>query len=150
MVSPVILSEPLKEHFLKFWVGKRPLALRASRPPFVPWSCRPLPFPFITSLTAFLARLFSRSSSAIVIFCVPRTATAFRFLDPITAPSPHLPAARCKSLITHANLTKFSPPGPIAATRMRSSRCSLRMVSWTSPVILRHKWLAPHISAVLS
>ena len=36
---------------------------------------------------------------------VPRTAMAFKFLLPITAPTPERPAARCRSLTTAANST---------------------------------------------
>ena len=33
---------------------------------------------------------------------VPRTAIAFRFFEPITAPTPERPAARCRSFTTAA------------------------------------------------
>jgi hypothetical protein len=32
----------------------------------------------------------------------PRTATAFRFFEPMTAPTPERPAARCRSLTMQA------------------------------------------------
>src|SRR6056297_869448 len=47
---------------------------------------------------------------------VPFTAIAFRFLEPITAPTPDLPAALSSSFIIAAILLRFSPPGPIANT----------------------------------
>jgi hypothetical protein len=43
----------------------------------------------------------------------PRTAMAFNFFDPITAPIPVLPAASPVSVIRQAKRTKFSPPGPM-------------------------------------
>jgi len=50
---------------------------------------------------------------------VPRTATAFRFFEPITAPTPERPAARCRSLTMAENSTLFSPARPMV--EMRSS-----------------------------
>ena len=44
---------------------------------------------------------------------VPFTAIAFRFLEPITAPVPPLPAERAAVFMTHAIGTRFSPAGPI-------------------------------------
>ncbi len=54
---------------------------------------------------------------------VPRTAIAFRFFDPITAPTPERPAARCRSLTTAAYSTWFSPAPPMLETRTSGS-CS--------------------------
>lgn len=49
---------------------------------------------------------------------MPRTSTAFRFLDPITAPMPVRPAERAyfPSDMTQAMRESFSPAGPIPAT----------------------------------
>src|SRR3989338_6239687 len=44
---------------------------------------------------------------------VPRTAIAFRFFDPITAPQPHLEALWMNSVVILAYLTRFSPAGPM-------------------------------------
>ena len=44
------------------------------------------------------------------------TTIAFKFLDPITAPTPDLPAARSVSFIIAAIRERFSPPGPIFKT----------------------------------
>ena len=51
-----------------------------------------------------------------VISRVPLTATAFRFLEPITAPIPVLPAEFFMPVRIAENLTKFSPAKPILAT----------------------------------
>ena len=48
---------------------------------------------------------------------VPRTAMALRFFEPMTAPTPLRPAARCLSFMMQAKRTSFSPPGPMHATR---------------------------------
>src|SRR6056297_1057740 len=47
---------------------------------------------------------------------VPLTVIALRFLEPITAPTPDLPAALSSSFIIAAILLRFSPPGPIVRT----------------------------------
>ena len=58
---------------------------------------------------------------AICIDLVPRKAIAFKFLEPITAPAPPLPAmpalhgSSSVSIAIDANLTRFSPAGPIVA-----------------------------------
>ena len=49
---------------------------------------------------------------------VPLTATALRFLLPITAPMPVRPMARNSSFIMAANLQSFSPASPMADTRI--------------------------------
>ena len=46
---------------------------------------------------------------------VPRTAMAFRCLEPITAPTPERPKARSMSLTMQANLTPTSPARPMLA-----------------------------------
>jgi len=62
-------------------------------------------------VTAFSARIFFFSkvtfmkafgSRTLDTPLVPRQAIAFRFLLPITAPTPERPAARCRSLTTAA------------------------------------------------
>ena len=50
---------------------------------------------------------------------------AFRFFDPMTAPGPVRPACLPPSLLMLANLTRFSPAGPMQATRVRGPNCFL-------------------------
>ncbi len=47
----------------------------------------------------------------------PVTATAFRFFDPMTAPTPQRAFARLRSLMMAAKRTRFSPAGPMPETR---------------------------------
>jgi hypothetical protein len=56
------------------------------------------------------------------IFPVPLEAMAFRFLEPITAPRPHLPAALLSSAMMLASLTSLSPAGPMVTTEMFVSK----------------------------
>src|SRR5260370_628917 len=67
---------------------------------------------------------------------VPRTATAFRFFEPITAPTPDRPAARCLSLMMQAKRTRFSPAGPMQAMRVFGTPTSSRMPSSGWGVVL--------------
>ena len=67
---------------------------------------------------------FSRSASNVGTACVPRTAIAFRFFDPMTAPGPVRPACLPPSLLMLAKRTRFSPAGPMQATlRLCPKRC---------------------------
>ena len=70
---------------------------------------------------------------------VPRTATALRFLEPITAPMPVRPLARLPMFMIAASRTSFSPDGPIAATSIRGSPSSALTVSTVSVVVLPHR-----------
>ncbi len=88
--------------------------------------------------------------SAIFTGILPRTAIALRRFDPITAPMPVRPATSFRSLAMHANRTRFSPAGPIVATRMRGSPSSARIASSTSPVILPQRRPASRISTAAS
>ena len=54
---------------------------------------------------------------------------ALRFFDPITAPGPVRPAWRPPSLLMLANLTSFSPAGPMQATRVRLPKRALTAAS---------------------
>ncbi len=73
--------------------------------------------PFIRSCIILMNSVNSSGFATFTSF-VPRTATAFRFLDPITAPIPVLPAALNSSFMMEAIRTSFSPASPIADTRM--------------------------------
>ena len=67
---------------------------------------------------------FSRSGSKAGTVCVPRTAMALRFFEPMTAPGPVRPACLPPSLLMLAKRTRFSPAGPMHATlRLYPRRC---------------------------
>ncbi len=66
------------------------------------------------------------SMSATLMVPLPRTAIAFRFLEPMTAPVPVRPAMRPSSLAMQAKRTIFSPAGPMAEMRTSSEPSSLR------------------------
>ena len=70
---------------------------------------------------------------------VPRMATALRFLEPMTAPTPDRPAARCLSFMMQANRTRFSPAGPMQATRALGTPSSARMPSSVADTVLPQK-----------
>ena len=72
---------------------------------------------------------------------VPTTATAFRFFEPITAPTPDRPAARCISFMIAAISTCFSPAGPMHAT-LASSSVSARRASVVSGTHLPQRCVA--------
>ncbi len=65
----------------------------------------------VFSLTTEINLLLSITS---ILLC-PRTTIAFSFLEPITAPTPPLAAARWPLFIMAENFTRFSPAGPIDA-----------------------------------
>ncbi len=71
------------------------------------------PFSLILAFDS-LRSVFNPCGLATATLPVPLTATAFRFLDPMTAPTPDRPAARSLSLIIAAIRDNFSPAGPIA------------------------------------
>ncbi len=74
-------------------------------------------------MAALTERLISRSraGSATLTSPVPRTATAFSFLEPITAPGPPRAAARWPSFMTAAISERCSPAGPMHAARTLGS-----------------------------
>ena len=73
----------------------------------------------VLSPRLFLDKFFLISliffGSDIEMFISPPTAIALIFFDPITAPTPVLAAILPPSFFIPANLTKFSPAGPIVA-----------------------------------
>ena len=97
-----------------------------------------------------LAMAVSPLGSAIFTGILPRTAMALSRFDPMTAPRPVRPATSFRSLAMQAKRTRFSPPGPIWATRMRGSPSSSRMASSTSPVMRPQRWAASRISTAPS
>ena len=82
-------------------VGSAPISLITFISTWVPYLGRPWP---VTALSAstFLASLvaFRKAPKSLMpdTPLVPRIATALRFFEPITAPTPERPAARCRSL----------------------------------------------------
>ena len=75
------------------------------------------------------------SGSATSMGVLPLAARAFRFLDPITAPTPEPPAAFALSVMMHAERTRFSPAGPMPETRTSLSPCSSLMDLSASQVV---------------
>ena len=65
--------------------------------------------PGITLLIGHSLNSFTRSADAISGRRWPLIAIALRFLEPITAPSPPLPAASNSKCMIHAYFTRFSP-----------------------------------------
>jgi hypothetical protein len=92
----------------------------------VPNFGNPCPVTALSASTFFAARVAfmkAAGSRTLPTPLVPRTAIAFRFLAPITAPTPERPAARCRSLITPAKRQPASPARPIEETRICGSWC---------------------------
>ena len=79
----------------------------------------------------------------------PSTATALSFFAPMTAPTPERPAARPLSFITQAVRARFSPPGPMQATRASGCVASRTMFS-VSSTIFPHRCFASRTSTVSS
>ena len=103
---------------------------------------------FGISAAPHFASLPRALTSAIGIFrFVPRTTTALRFLEPMTAPMPVRPLARLPMLMIAARRTPFSPAGPIAATSTFGSSSSSLSRSVVSDVVLPHRWPAGRSSA---
>ena len=103
MAAGLILSTPSNWTSLKLRVGRPPNSCMESIIALVPYSVRPLRPSLsarsaLVSLTAAMKRLGSSTPTP----TVPCTAIALRFLEPITAPTPERPAARCRSLTTQA------------------------------------------------
>ena len=83
----------------------------------------------IFASSSFIKALFA-FGSATDTFPEPRTTIAFRFLLPITAPTPLRPAALYRSFMIAAIRLRCSPAGPIVRTLAlespnRSSRRSV-------------------------
>ena len=104
---------------LKFFAGRNPSPAMPSTQPAEPFSA----VSTITSLAAILAltstvSFFSASLSAGALVGAISTAIAFRFFDPITAPTPFLPKALDLLCIIDEKGIIFSPAGPIMAVSM--------------------------------
>ncbi|KAF5046760.1 hypothetical protein SDC9_60322 [bioreactor metagenome] len=92
------------------------MMLTRTAEPYVgrPWPVTP--FSLILAID-FENASFSIAASFTLTLPVPLTTMALRFLEPITAPTPDLPAARPLSFIMPDIFERFSPAGPIVATR---------------------------------
>ena len=107
---------PSKVAAWKLRVGSAAIALNASRLASVPSSRYfAVAGPNDRSRRSRAAAR-TASGSAVATFAAARTAIAFRFLAPMTAPRPPRPACRPSCEIV-AYRTPRSPAGPIAATR---------------------------------
>ncbi|MBA7698865.1 hypothetical protein ES703_107548 [subsurface metagenome] len=104
---------------------------------------------FLTFSQAFLETAKKPSGSATSIAPLPFTAIAFNFLDPITAPIPHLAATLDLSTMTQAPRTKFSPAGPMQSTFVLSPS-SVRIKSTVSETVFPQMCLASFILILLS
>ena len=103
MAAGLMFSVPSNWTSLKLRVGRPPNSCIMSIMALVPFSVRSLrpslsASPWLVSLTAAMKRLGSSTLTP----TVPWTATAFRFFEPMTAPTPERPAARCRSLTMQA------------------------------------------------
>ena len=88
----------------------------------------------------FSGSKLSLSATVILIFSSGITASAYRFLEPQTAPPPPRPSALPVSLMTAAKRIRFLPPGPIVSTCalffdcfLSSSRVSIASRSTVAP-----------------
>ncbi len=79
----------------------------------------------------------------------PRTAIAFRFLSPITAPTPRR-LALDRPCSMEAKKTRFSPARPMEATAAFGSFSSWRISSAVSSVPRPRKCVASRISTLSS
>ena len=133
-------------------VGYRPLWLMILSKTFVPNFGSPSPVIgfFLIISTLDLIASMNVALSITSILSEPLTTMAFRFLLPITAPTPVLPAALALSLIIAANLTSFSPAGPMQATLALLSPNSSNNMSVVSCVSLPHRCVASFIWTSLS
>jgi hypothetical protein len=118
----------------KLRVGRPPKACVMSIVEAVPRSVNDMrPGLSCMSSRIFQTAFMKAAGSATRTPPVPRTAMALRFFEPITAPTPLRPAARCLSFMMQAKRTSFSPPGPMQATRRPGIPSSRRSPSSVSP-----------------
>ena len=150
--SPLCSYAYLNTPVWKLFVGYRPFSFIMLTRTAVPYFGRPSPV--MEFSLSFLIFSFTTSrnfvSFATFTFCDPLTTTALRFFDPMTAPTPLLPAALCSLFIMLANLTSFSPAGPIHATCALGSPNSSSNIFVVSLTVLPQRWDASLISTSLS
>ena len=136
--------------------------LRAGRPPtplitfintWVPKAGKPCPvtaFSASTALPSLVAAMNASASWTLPIPPVPRTATAFRFFDAITVPTPERPAARCLSFMIAEYRQPCSAVRPIQAMRICGSWWVWRTISSVSQADLPQMPSAERSSALSS
>ena len=142
-------SQPSKVPCWKLRVGKTPWLWVPTTVMAVPWVRSGGGLSWVLALKAsryFVLAALKAAGSARETSPSPRTTTAFRFLDPMTAPTPARPAARSRSFMMAANSTCFSPAGPITAV-LALAWVSPRRASSVSWVVLPHRWPAGRSSA---
>ena len=97
-------------------MGKQPFSLDQFTKNAVPNFCHGSIFScFVVRRIIFIVALVSVFRSCTGSDLVPRTAIAFIFFDPSTAPVPHLPACLPKSWVTQEKAMPFSAAGPMVA-----------------------------------
>ena len=136
---------------LQFLLGTSPVTQPVSMREAVPKgvNCDTTGWSLRIARTALAASL-TVASSATSTRLVPRTATALSFLEPITAPEPPRPAARCSSFMMQASGICISPAWPMQETFIFSSPSSLRMASCVWSESRPHSADASRISALPS
>ena len=150
-----IASAPMSlapSNWLSRWlrVGSAPSSLITLISTWVPYVGRPWPVTAFSARIFFFSKVTRMNSLGLAMLptpIVPRTAIAFRFLLPITAPTPERPAARCRSLTTAAYNTWFSPASPIELMRSCGSWCCFFSIASVSKTLLPHRWAASFSSA---
>ena len=140
-LSPLRPSAPAKVGCWKLRVGRAPSRSNTARFATVPISrylavCSPK-----LRCRRAAAAAATPSGSATETRALPDNATALRFLEPMTAPTPPRPACR-PSLLMVANRTRFSPAVPTAATRTASLPSSARMAASVSAALRPQSRLA--------
>ena len=143
----LILSTPSNWTSWKLRVGRPPNSCIVSIIALVPSSVSSLR-PSFSANSLWVSRTTSmkRSGSSTRTPTVPCTATALRFLEPITAPTPERPAARWRSLMMHAKRTPRSPATPIEATFSSGFWCCAFSASSVCQTVSPHSSPAGRIS----
>src|SRR5690554_1205159 len=135
----------------QFFTGESPLSADAAVPTPVPKVPKALASSLVfmnSPIFLLISRTFSGLDTG--ISPVPLTAIALSFLDPITAPPPPLPGARCPSLIGQERSESLSPAGPIAETLILGSPVSFFNSSQTSLESIPQRFEASLISTLPS
>ncbi|MBA7637878.1 hypothetical protein ES703_45527 [subsurface metagenome] len=128
--SPYNSSHSSFGHIPGYWVCLK-VSHPAAKPSLIQCS---LLGHFRTRLRSSCEKLINSCGRATSISPVPFTTTAFKFLDPITAPSPPRPKEFVLSTIARARRTRFSPDVPITITPVSGpSRCTSLFVTSSMP-----------------
>ena len=124
IASAEIFSAPAKPTSRMLCAGKPPTPLMTFINTWVPKVGNPCPvtaFSASTALPAWVDAMNAAALCTLPIPWVPRTATAFKYFDAITVPTPERPAARCLSFIIAAYRQPASAVRPIQAMRICGS-----------------------------